>query len=64
MRGTVTETTTGPSGVACLVEIDWPDDAPNRRGPTLYQVFVVNEGLIIRIEGHDDRDLAFAAVSA
>jgi hypothetical protein len=63
VRGTVTETTTGPGGVACLVELDWPDDASSRRGPTLFQVFLVTDGLVTRIEGHDDRDLAIAAIS-
>jgi len=63
VRGTVTETTTGPYGVVCLVEIEWPDDAPNRRGPTLYQVFLVANGLVTCIQGHDDRDLAIAAIS-
>jgi ketosteroid isomerase-like protein len=62
VRGTVTETMTGPSGVACLVEIDWPDDVPNQRGPTLYQVFLVADGRITHIQGHDDRDLALAAI--
>ena len=64
VRGTVTETMTGPAGVAAVVEIEWPDDAPNRRGPRLYQVFRVTDGLITRIEGHDDRDVAIAALSA
>jgi hypothetical protein len=63
VRGTVTETRRGPGGVACLVEIDWPHDMPNRRGPTQYQVFLVTDGLITRIQGHDDRDLAIAAIS-
>jgi ketosteroid isomerase-like protein len=63
VRGTVTETTTGPGGVVCLVEIEWPDDAPNRRGPNLYQVFFVTDGLVTRIQGHDDRDLAIAVIS-
>jgi ketosteroid isomerase-like protein len=63
VRGTVTETTTGPHGVVCLLEIEWPDDAPNRRGSTLYQVFLVTDGLVTRIQGHDDRDLAVAAIS-
>jgi hypothetical protein len=62
VRGTVTETTTGPGGVACLVEIEWPENAPNR-GPTFYQVFLVTDGLVTRIQGHDDRDLALAAIS-
>jgi hypothetical protein len=63
VRGTVTETTTGPGGVACLVEIDWPVDVPNQRGPTLYQVFLVTDGVVTRIQGHDDRDLALAAIA-
>jgi hypothetical protein len=63
VRGRVTETTTGPGGVVCLVEIEWPDDAPNRRGPTQYQAFFVTDGLITHIQGHDDRDLALAAIA-
>jgi len=64
VSGTVTETMTGPGGVVCLIELDWPDGAPNRRGPALYQVFLVPDGLVTRIQGHDDRDLALAAVSS
>jgi len=63
VRGTVTETTTGPRGVACLIEIDWPEDAPNPRGRILYQVFLVRDGLISHIKGMDDRDLALATIS-
>ena len=63
VRGTVTETTTGPLGVACLIEIDWPDGAPNPRGPILYQVFLVTNGLVTHIKGMDDRDLALATIS-
>jgi hypothetical protein len=63
VRGTVVETMTGPAGVACHVEIEWPANAPNRRGPSVYQVFLVRDGLIIRIQGMDDRDLAIAAIS-
>jgi hypothetical protein len=63
VRGTVTETMTGSRGVVCLVEIEWPDDAPNGRGATLYQVFLVNGGLVTHIKGTDDRDLALATVS-
>jgi hypothetical protein len=63
VRGTVTETIVGPGGVACLIEIEWPDDAPNRRGPTLYQVFLVTDGRITHIQGHDDRDLAIAVIT-
>jgi hypothetical protein len=45
------------------VEIEWPEDSPNRRGPILYQVFLVSDGLVTRIKGTDDRDFALAAVS-
>jgi hypothetical protein len=64
VRGRVVETTVGPRGVACLLEVEWPDpdhDAP--RGPTFFQVFLVSDGLVIKIEGHDDRELALAAIS-
>ena len=64
VKGIVVETTTGPGGVACVVEVDWPDKAPpDRRGPTIYQTFVVTDRLITYIEGHDDREHAIAAIS-
>jgi hypothetical protein len=64
VRGTVTQTTSGPGGVVCTVDIDWPADAPNPRGSTLYQVFRVTDGLVTRIQGYDDLDLAVEAISA
>lgn len=63
VTGRVVETTTGPRGVACLLEVEWPDPAVHDRGPSVYQVFFVNNGLVTRIEGHDDRDLAVAAIA-
>jgi hypothetical protein len=63
VTGTVVETTTGPAGVACILKVDWPDKAPNRRGPTIYQTFIVTDGLITYIEGHDNREQAIAAIS-
>jgi hypothetical protein len=33
VRGTVTETTTGPGGVVCSLEVEWPDRSRNRRRP-------------------------------
>ena len=63
VRGTVTETTTGPGGVVCTLEVEWPADAPNRRGPTIYQAFMVSDGLVTRIVGHDDRERAVASIS-
>jgi hypothetical protein len=53
---------TGAAGVACHVEIDWPEDAPSSRGSDLFQVFLVRDGLVTRIEGMDDRDLAIEKI--
>jgi hypothetical protein len=61
VRGTIVETITGPAGIACHVQIEWPDNIPNPRGD-LYQVFLVRDGLITRIEGMDDRDLAMEKI--
>ena len=63
VTGNVVETTTGPAGVACVLEVDWPDTAPNRRGSTIYHTFVVTDGLITYIAGHEDREHAIAAIS-
>ena len=62
VRGTVVETMTGDAGVACHLEIDWPENAPNRRRNDLYQVFLVKDGLVTHIEGMDDRDLAIEKI--
>jgi hypothetical protein len=59
----VVETTTGPKGVACRLECEWPDPHQGR-GPELHQVFLVNEdGKISRIVGHDTEAQAHAAIS-
>jgi hypothetical protein len=63
VRGHVAETTVGPSGVMCLLEIEWPDPDHAARGPSFFQVFVVRDRLITKIEGHDDRELALASIS-
>ena len=63
VRGTVTETVTGPLGIVCRTDLEWPEGAPNRRGPTIYQAFFVADGLITRIVGHDDPDRAIASIS-
>jgi SnoaL-like domain len=63
VSGRVVETTAGPGGVAALLEVEWPDPGHEGRGPTFYHVFLVADGLITKIEGHDDRDLALASIS-
>jgi hypothetical protein len=63
VRGTVTETTTGPGGVVCSLEVEWPDRSPNRRGPTIYQAFLVTNGFVTRIQGHDNHQHAIAAIA-
>lgn len=64
VRATITETYTGPRGIACLLEVEWPDpeNAPPDRY-SLYQVYVVTDGLVTEIQGHDDKDSALAAIS-
>jgi ketosteroid isomerase-like protein len=65
VRASMTETTTGPHGVACVLEVEWPgpeNPAPDRH--SLYQVYVVTDGLVTEIQGHDDRDSALAAISS
>lgn len=63
VRGRVVGTTTGPKGVACRLEVEWPDPR-QERGPELHQVFLVDEdGKVFRIEGHDTEAEAIAAIS-
>lgn len=65
VTGTVVETMTGPSGVVCQIEIDWPESVPRHGsgGPVLYQIFTIKDGLVTRIGGTDDRDLAIEQIS-
>jgi hypothetical protein len=62
VSGTVVETTTGPKGVACLLEVQWPEENQGR-GSSFYQVFLVSDGLVTHIEGHDREAAAVAAIS-
>lgn len=64
VRATIVETTTGPRGIAAQVEVEWPD--PDEARPErikLSQVYVVTDGLVTEIHGHDDKDSALAAIS-
>ena len=65
VRATITETTTGPHGIAAHLQVEWPDPAdapPNRLD--FFQVYVVTDGLVTAIHGHDDQESALAAISA
>jgi hypothetical protein len=64
VRASIVETTTGPRGLACLLEVAWPDpqDAPPDR-LSFYQVYVIIDGLVTEIQGYDDHVSAITAVS-
>ncbi len=60
----IMDTTTGPRGIAALLEVEWPDPADARPDRiSFYQVYVVTDGLVTEIQGHDDQDSALAAIS-
>jgi hypothetical protein len=64
VRAEIVETITGPNGIAALVEVDWPNPDESRHDRISYpQAYVVNEGLVTEIHGHDDIASAVAAVS-
>ena len=64
VRATIVETRTGTRGIAAQVEVQWhkPEDAPPDR-ISYAQSYVVIDGLITEIHGHDDKDSALAAIS-
>src|SRR5262245_954379 len=54
---TIVDTTTGPRGIAAHVEVDWPEPNTARQDRVdFFQVYVVTEGLVREIHGHDDQD--------
>jgi SnoaL-like domain len=64
VRATIVETTTGPRGIAAQVEVEWPDPEDVRHDRISFsQVYVVTDGLVTEIHGHDDKDSALAAIS-
>jgi SnoaL-like domain len=65
VQARITETTVGPHGIAAHLQVEWPDpeDAPPNR-LDFFQVYVVADGLVTEIHGHDDRASALAAISA
>ena len=64
VQATIAETTTGPLGIAVRVHVDWPDPDDNRPDlQTVHQAYLVTDGLVTEIHGHDDQDSALAAIS-
>jgi hypothetical protein len=64
VQATIVETRTGPHGIAARVEVRWPKAEDVRPDRISYaQAYVVREGLVTEIHGHDDMDSALAAVS-
>ena len=64
VRATIVDTTTGPRGIAARVQVDWPDpDTAREDRVDFFQVYIVPEGLVTEIHGHDNRDSALASIS-
>ena len=64
VRATIVETTTGPHGIAAQVEVEWPDPEEARPDRISFsQVYVVTDGLVTEIHGHDDKYSAITAIS-
>ena len=64
VQATIVETTTGTHGIAVTLNVDWPD--PDDQRPelqTVHQAYMVTNGLVTEIHGHDDQDAALAAIS-
>jgi hypothetical protein len=61
---TIVETTTRPLGIAVRLHVEWPDPEDNRPVlQTVHQTYMVTDGLVTEIHGHDDQDSALAAIS-
>ena len=59
------ETTTGPCGIAVEFHVEWP--APEDQRPelqTVHLAFMVTDGLVTAIQGHDDQESALVAISS
>jgi SnoaL-like domain len=64
VQATIEETTTGLRGIAVRLHVDWPE--PDDQRPelqTIYQAYMVTDGLLAEIHGHDDEESALAAIS-
>jgi hypothetical protein len=65
VQATIADTTSGPLGVAAHLQVEWPDPAEARpKRLDFFQVYVVIDGVVTEIHGHDDEGSALAAISA
>jgi hypothetical protein len=62
VEGSVTESRTGPKGVAVKLHVQWPN-SDDGRGVNFWQSYIVSDGVVTEIQRHDDRRSAVAAVS-
>ena len=64
VRATMVDTTTGLLGVACVLDVEWPEPEtwrPDRQ--SIYQTYMVTDGVITEIHSHEDHAAAVAAIS-
>jgi anti-sigma B factor antagonist len=57
----VVEMRIGRGGVACHLQIVWPEATTGRRD-SVYQVYLVDDGLVTQIQGFQERELALSAI--
>ena len=64
VRPTIVETTTGLLGVACVLDVAWPDPEASRPDrQRIYQAYLVIDGRVTEIHGYEDQASAVAAIS-
>jgi hypothetical protein len=63
VQARIEETTTGPRGIAVRLHVDWPEAGDQPELQTVYQAYMVTDGLLTEIHGHDDEESALAAIS-
>ena len=64
VHATIVETTTGPRGITVRLHVDSPDPEDQRPElQTVHQAYMVTDGLVTEIHGHDNQDAALAAIS-
>jgi hypothetical protein len=62
VEGSVTDSVTGPKGVAVKLHVQWPNPGEGRV-LNLWHSYIVADGVVTEIQRHDDRRSAVAAVS-